>query len=159
MPLKGNRYILHIQNILAGLPFNLEGEGRFLQIAKRLVHSIHLLKRLAPALRALSCGSTNDILLDELLHAGNFVLLLLIMLHIDLIFCRFQLHITTVIAGIPLGGMPFDFDNGIGKRIKKIPVMRYDNDSARIAAQIAFQPCQGFYIEIVGRLIKHEKIG
>ena len=34
-----------------------------------------------------------------------------------------------------------------------------DQDRAGIGAQMAFQPCHGFRIEMVGRLIKQQQIG
>ena len=49
-----------------------------------------------------------------------------------------------------------EFDYFIGDTVKKIAVMRYDQDTSLVVGKIRFQPLDRSEVKVVGRLVEDQ---
>ena len=64
-----------------------------------------------------------------------------------------------VVAGIEMNALVLDVRNPCAHTVEKVPVMRNDQQYARVCGQLFFQPENGRQVEVVGGLIQQQEIG
>ena len=47
----------------------------------------------------------------------------------------------------------------VGHIVEELAVVRYQKQTAAPSLQIILKPLDGFYVKVVGRLVKHQKVG
>ena len=51
-----------------------------------------------------------------------------------------------------------EFQNPLTTLVEKVPVVCHGNDSSFVVVQIAFEPSDGFRIQVVGGLIQQQEV-
>ena len=157
----GFRETIEFENVIAGFAGFGKMQTNLVGGSHRTVELDHFVQLLLSAFRRddVAFAVPALLLLNVRLNAGDFTLLVLIMLFLNFAVLDLLLQIRGVVAVVHGAALVLDFENPVGNFIKEITVVRNDENGFLVGLQMVFKPCQRVNIEMVGRLVEHQNIG
>ena len=158
-PLEALGELLCNQHVVAGAAARLEGEAHLL-FADRLFEPLHLFEPLFAAFRRFDrfFAIVHAIAGDDRLLAHDFRLLELVFLQLALEIRLAQARKAIVIALVLRQPPHRKLRHAVADRIQEIAVVRNDQHGALVFLQRVLQPFDRREIQMVRRLVQHQKL-
>ena len=116
--------------------------------------------QLLDALLGLGClAGLSAEAVDEILEVLDLALLVFVSGEVLLVAGFFLEEVVVVVAAVAVEMLPRDFHDAVADGVEESAVVGNDEQRAGVGREMALEPTECFEVEVVGRLIKHEKIG
>ena len=136
-----------------------EYEAGRLRGREGLFEQFHILQLFHARLRALRRRRAHDVAGNVVFERRNFLLLFFVFFEVVLVLFGFENLVFGVISAECGNFSVFQFQRFGYDGVEEIAVVRYGEDRAAVVFEVIFQPEQGIYVEVVGRLVQKEYFG
>jgi hypothetical protein len=150
--------VLQLEHGAAALGADRKGEVNSFAFGRYLDRH-HLLEQLDAALHLRGLRRLVPEAVDEHLDAGDLFVLVAFRLAQALEHRVPLLDILAVVPDVVSERPQGQVGDARHHRIKKIAIVRHENDGVRVPGQIAFEPVARVQVEVVGRLVEQKEVG
>ena len=124
---------------------------------RRHLDALDLLEHLDAALHLRRLGGLVAEAVDELLHPGNLLVLMLLGLAQPLDAFGLCIEVLGVVADVVGDRAQRQVGDAADHRVEEVAVVGDQDDGVRVAAEVVLEPVAGLQVEMVGRLVEEQQ--